>query len=81
MNLTAVAQTRDRNPRGDRTPQAGAIKHRALARLYERRAAVDQLIDALERYQQDPGRRPEQAQFEGFSGAGTLSSDYAQSRT
>jgi hypothetical protein len=28
------------------------VRLRALARLYERRAAVDELIDSLERYQQ-----------------------------
>ena len=78
MNLTAVAQTGDRGPRGNRIPQHGANKHRALSRLYERRAAVDQLIDALERYQRDLGRRPEQSRFEGFSVTGTLSSDCAR---
>lgn len=29
------------------------IRHRALARLYERRSAVENLIGALERYQQE----------------------------
>jgi hypothetical protein len=29
------------------------VRRRALARLYERRTAVDQLIGALERYQQE----------------------------
>ena len=29
------------------------IRHRALARLYERRLAVDSLIHALERYEQE----------------------------
>ena len=29
-----------------------AIRRRALERLYERRATVDELIDSLERYQQ-----------------------------
>jgi hypothetical protein len=29
------------------------VRHRALARLYERRFAVDNLISALERYQQE----------------------------
>ena len=28
-----------------------SIRRRALARLYERRVAVDELIDSLERYQ------------------------------
>ena len=31
------------------------VRHRALARLYERRSAVDNLISALERYQQEQG--------------------------
>jgi hypothetical protein len=34
-------------------PRSDEIRHRALARLYERKAAVDDLIGALERYQRD----------------------------
>jgi hypothetical protein len=34
-------------------PRSDEIRRRALARLYERRAAVDNLIGALERYQRD----------------------------
>ena len=30
-----------------------SVRQRALARLHERRSAVDQLIGALERYQQE----------------------------
>jgi hypothetical protein len=30
-----------------------SVRRRALARLHERRSAVDQLIGALERYQQE----------------------------
>ena len=32
------------------------VRRRALARLYERRSAVDNLIDALERYQHGQSR-------------------------
>jgi hypothetical protein len=32
------------------------VRHRALARLYERRSAVDNLIGALERYHQQQSR-------------------------
>ncbi len=35
---------------------ADSIKRRALARLYERRSAVDNLISALERYQHEQSR-------------------------
>ncbi len=73
MNLTGTAQIRTRDPHGNRTQPASANRHRALARLYERRAAVDQLIDALERYQQYPGQRPEQSRFEELSVVGMLS--------
>lgn len=33
------------------------VRRRALARLYERRSAVEKLIDALERYQQEQRER------------------------
>jgi hypothetical protein len=36
-----------------RVTSADSIRRRALARLYERRSAVDQLIRSLERYQRD----------------------------
>ena len=32
------------------------VRRRALARLYERRSAVDKMIGALERYQQEQSR-------------------------
>jgi hypothetical protein len=72
MNLTATVDIRERdirerNTHGNGALPAGSHRHRALARLYERRAAVDQLIDALERYQRDQRRRPEQAKFEEFN--------------
>jgi hypothetical protein len=37
------------------------VRHRALARLYERRAAVDNLIGALERYQREQAQLRETA--------------------
>ena len=54
------------------------IRQRALERLYERRAAVDDLIRSLEEYQRVKGRR--RAQCIEFSAARTCSSNYAQSR-
>ena len=52
--LTAT-QPRPRDYR--RVPQPPAGNHyRALARLYERKSAVDNLIGALERYQQETSR-------------------------
>lgn len=37
-----------------RFPTVETVRRRALRRLYERRAAVEQLILSLERYQQAP---------------------------
>ena len=34
-----------------------SIRRRALERLYERRSAVDQLIESLERYQREQAAR------------------------
>ena len=39
-------------------PPPSDIRHRALVRLYERRIAVDSLIRALERYQEEPSQPP-----------------------
>ena len=69
MTPSATAQTRSRDTHGNRIQPDGMSRHRALVRLYQRRAAVDQLIQALERYQQDPGQRSER-QVEGLSVAG-----------
>ena len=52
MSLAANSVFRARDPRRPIPLCSGNFRHRALARLYERRAAVDSLIDALERYQQ-----------------------------
>ena len=54
------------------------IRRRALERLYERRAAVDDLIRSLEEYQRAKGRR--RAPCIEFSAVQTCSSNYAQSR-
>jgi hypothetical protein len=54
------------------------IRRRALERLYERRAAVDDLIRSLEEYQRTKaGRR---APCVEISAVRTCSSNYAQSR-
>jgi len=73
MNLTMVARDQNREAGGNRSLPGNSNRHRALARLYERRAAVDQLINALERYEEGRGRRPEQARFAEFSAIGMLS--------
>ena len=57
MNSAAAAAVRDRDQYGNRMMTNGSTRHRALERLYERRAAVDQLIEALERYQQGRGQK------------------------
>ena len=55
MALLTATQPRPRDYR--RAPQPSAGSHyRALARLYERKSAVDNLIGALERYQQEKSR-------------------------
>ena len=47
-----IQSTSERN----RLTGSDAIRRRALERLYERRATVDDLIDSLERYQQERQR-------------------------
>ena len=39
-------------------PSQDDMRRRALARLYERRSAVDNLIHALERYRQEQSKIP-----------------------
>jgi hypothetical protein len=73
MSLAGTAQTRSRNPYGNRIPPESTNRHRALARLYERRAAVDQLIDALERYQRHRDKRQEETRSEAVNVVGMLS--------
>jgi hypothetical protein len=53
MNLRAVTKLGIRDHRVRVAHPSDDVRHRALARLYERRAAVDHLIHALERYQQE----------------------------
>jgi len=45
------ALTHDNLSLRNRFASADSIRRRALARLYERRSAVDELINSLERYQ------------------------------
>lgn len=52
MELLKATQLQPRDYRRAPQPPAGN-RHRALARLYERKTAVDNLIDALERYQRE----------------------------
>jgi hypothetical protein len=54
------------------------IRSRALDRLYQRRAAVENLISALEDYQKS--REARMAQCISFSSVRKCSSDFAQSR-
>jgi|tagenome__1003787_1003787.scaffolds.fasta_scaffold16066532_1 hypothetical protein len=53
MNLSSAARSRSHEEQGGRTQSAGIPRRGALLGLYQRRAAVDQLISALERYQRD----------------------------
>ena len=53
-----------------------ALRHRALERLYERRAAVDELIQSLERYQEAQNSR--RAPVIDFTVAAKLWSDSAR---
>jgi hypothetical protein len=54
--MTAMsAKRRDRDDQLHRAQAPDDIRWRALARLYERRSAVDDLIRSLERYQQGQG--------------------------
>jgi hypothetical protein len=43
-------------PQRYRFTYTDSIRRRALERLYERRSAVEQLIESLERYQRDAQR-------------------------
>jgi hypothetical protein len=62
MELSTATQRQDHAHRPRIARPGDDIRYRALARLYERRSAVDHLIHALERYQQDQkGLRAEQA--------------------
>jgi hypothetical protein len=56
MELSAATKPRVAENRRSSVQASDSIKRRALARLYERRSAVDNLISALERYQQEQSR-------------------------
>jgi len=56
MELSAATKSRVSENRRSSVQASDSIKRRALARLYERRSAVDNLISALERYQQEQSR-------------------------
>jgi hypothetical protein len=53
MTALATAQRRDQNDQLHQVQAPDDVRWRALARLYERRSAVDNLIGALERYQRE----------------------------
>jgi len=56
MEFSTATKLRVPENRHTAVHAADSIKHRALARLYERRSAVDNLISALERYQHEQSR-------------------------
>ena len=53
MAFSTAAKLRDYDHRRRIVRPSDDVRHRALARLYERRFAVNNLIRALERYQQE----------------------------
>jgi hypothetical protein len=56
MGLTAATTLRFHDRRLRLAQPSDDVRRRALTRLYERRTAVDNLIGALERYQQEQPR-------------------------
>jgi hypothetical protein len=56
MLLSTSSKLRNYDRRWNIVQPPDDIRCQALARLYARRSAVDNLITALERYQQDQGR-------------------------
>jgi len=52
MNLAVNSHSQSQDPRRSVSLSSSEFRHRALARLYERRVAVENLIHALERYEQ-----------------------------
>jgi hypothetical protein len=52
MAFSIATDLQNHNPPARIVRRPDEIRHRALARLYERRCAVENLIGALERYQQ-----------------------------
>jgi len=64
MEFSTATKLRIPESRRSNVQASDSVKRRALARLYARRSSVDNLISALERYQQEqsrlkpPGARP-----------------------
>jgi hypothetical protein len=56
MEFLTSSKLRHREHRLRLTQPADSVRRRALARLYERRSAVENLINSLERYQQEQRR-------------------------
>ena len=56
MEFLTVNKLRHREHRVRMAQPADSVRRRALARLYERRSAVENLINSLERYQQEQRR-------------------------
>jgi hypothetical protein len=53
MGFLIATKLRHREHRLRLAQPADSVRRRALARLYERRSAVENLISSLERYQQE----------------------------
>jgi hypothetical protein len=53
MGFLSATKLRHREHRLRLAQPADSVRRRALARLYERRSAVENLISSLERYQQE----------------------------
>ena len=56
MEFLTFNKLRHREHRVRMAQPADSVRRRALARLYERRSAVENLINSLERYQQEQRR-------------------------
>jgi hypothetical protein len=56
MELSTPAELGAIDPRRGMAKPTDAVRRRALARLYARRSAVNDLITALERYQRNQSR-------------------------
>ena len=61
MTLTKPLPRPTTTNQRSRSADSDAIRRRALERLYERRTAVDHLIESLERYQECGASRPRAA--------------------
>ena len=56
MEFLTANKLRHREHRVRMAQPTDSVRRRALARLYERRSAVENLISSLERYQQEQRR-------------------------